>query len=62
MARDYVTCEKYQASMDQLASMTSTTTVQKVCYTILCLLYDTVFYSVYLNIRLKYTHQRIEPP
>ena len=25
------------------------------------LLYDSVFYSVYLNIHLKYTHQRIEP-
>ena len=25
------------------------------------LLYDSVFYSVYLNIHLKHTHQRIEP-
>ena len=25
------------------------------------LLYDSVFYSVYLSIHLKYTHQRIEP-
>ena len=25
------------------------------------MLYDSVFYSVYLNIHLKYTRQRIEP-
>ena len=43
-------------------------TVQKVCYTILytthcakSVLYDTVYYSVYSNIRKKYKHLLIEP-
>ena len=31
------------------------------CHCAKTLLYDSVFYSVYLNIHLKYTHQRIEP-